>query len=135
MTTIMEGDVTSDTDILPVVCWHGINDDARSCDMIFATLNSSTETLSIQVRHNHHHHYHDSDHQVGDTLEADKYNSIFMGMMDQVSIIIIIIMTVTDFHNHESILPRFITAVMSSGRMPGCGLVITPWVCPRAGCC
>ena len=23
--------------------------------------------------------------QVGDTLEADKYNSIFMGMMDQVS--------------------------------------------------
>ena len=23
--------------------------------------------------------------QVGDTLEADKYNSIFMGMMDQVT--------------------------------------------------
>ena len=75
--------VTSDNrDGLPVVCWHGVNDDARSCDMIFSTLNSSRETLSIQV---------------GDTLEADKYNSIFMGMLDQVTrekcIIIIIIMT------------------------------------------
>ena len=38
--------------------------------MIFAALNSSTETLSIQV---------------GDSLEADKYNSIFMGMLDQVT--------------------------------------------------
>ena len=57
-------------DSLPVVCWHGVNDDARSCDMIFAALNSSTETLSIQV---------------GDSLEADKYNSIFMGMLDQVT--------------------------------------------------
>ena len=38
--------------------------------MIFAALNSSTETLSIQV---------------GDSLEADKYNSIFLGMLDQVT--------------------------------------------------
>ena len=83
VTTSMGEDVTSDA--LPVVCWHGINDDARSCDMIFASLNSSTETLSIQVRHNHHNNNRGSDPQVGDTLEADKYNSIFMGMMDQVT--------------------------------------------------
>ena len=62
--------VTNSDNSLPVVCWHGINDNARSCDMIFAALNSSTETLSIQV---------------GDSLEADKYNSIFMGMLDQVT--------------------------------------------------
>ena len=66
--TLLNEEAISDN--LPVVCWHGINDNARSCDMIFAALNSSTETLSIQV---------------GDSLEADKYNSIFMGMIDQVT--------------------------------------------------
>ena len=66
--TLLNEEATSDS--LPVVCWHGVNDNARSCDMIFAALNSSTETLSIQV---------------GDSLEADKYNSIFMGMLDQVT--------------------------------------------------
>ena len=63
VTTSMGEDVTSDA--LPVVCWHGINDDSRSCDMIFASLNS-TETLSIQVRHNHHNNNRDSDpHHTG----------------------------------------------------------------------
>ena len=69
--TLLNEEAVTISDILPVVCWHGINDDARSCDMIFAALNSSTETLSIQV---------------GDSLEADKYNSIFMGMIDQVTL-------------------------------------------------
>ena len=44
-------------------------------------------------------------------------------------------MTVTDFYNHQSLLPRFITLVTSSGRTPGCGLVITVWASHRAGCC
>ena len=54
---------------VPVVCWHGVNDDAKSCDMIFRTLPEDVYTLSIQI---------------GDSLEADKYNSVFMEMMEQV---------------------------------------------------
>ena len=55
---------------LPLVCWHGVNDDATSCDQVFQTLSNDTYTLSIQI---------------GDSLEADKYNSVFMGMMEQVN--------------------------------------------------
>ena len=54
---------------LPLVCWHGVNDDAQSCDQVFQTLPNDTYTLSIQI---------------GDSLEADKYNSVFLGMMEQV---------------------------------------------------
>ena len=46
-----------------------VNDNAASCDEVFATLPNETYTLAIQL---------------GDTLEADKYNSVFMGMMEQV---------------------------------------------------
>ena len=69
--TLSNEEAVTTSDSLPVVCWHGINDDARSCNMIFTALNSSIETLSIQV---------------GDSLEADKYNSIFMGMLNQVTL-------------------------------------------------
>ena len=54
---------------IPVVCWHGINDNSESCKTVFSTLPNGTYTLSIQI---------------GDTLEADQYNSVFMDMMDQV---------------------------------------------------
>jgi len=54
---------------IPVVCWHGVNDDAKSCDMIFRTLSEDVYTLSIQI---------------GESLEVDKYNSVFMEMMEQV---------------------------------------------------
>ena len=53
----------------PVVCWHGINDNSESCKTVFSTLPNGTYTLSIQI---------------GVTLEADQYNSVFMDMMDQV---------------------------------------------------
>ena len=46
-----------------------VNDNAASCDQVFATLPNETYSLAIQL---------------GDTLEADKYNSVFMGMMEQV---------------------------------------------------
>ena len=87
--TTMAVKVDNYVDKLPVVCWHGINDDARSCDMIFATLNN-TQTLSIQI---------------GDTLEADKYNSVFMAMIDQV--------TKKITRLSVTVISRFITAVNS----------------------
>ena len=57
----------------PVVCWHGINDNSESCKTVFSTLPNGTYTLSIQI---------------GVTLEADQYNSVFMDMMDQVHLFI-----------------------------------------------
>ena len=62
------------TVIVIVLCsWNRmsthVNDNAASCDQVFATLPNETYTLAIQL---------------GDTLEADKYNSVFMGMMEQV---------------------------------------------------
>ena len=50
-----------------------VNDNAASCDQVFASLPNETYTLAIQL---------------GDTLEADKYNSVFMGMMEQVAVAI-----------------------------------------------
>ena len=55
---------------LPVVCWHGVNDDSQSCDQVFQTLPNDTYTLSVQI---------------GDSLEEDKYNSVFMDMISQVT--------------------------------------------------
>ena len=62
------------TVIVIVLCsWNRmsthVNDNAASCDQVFATLPNETYTLAIQL---------------GNTLEADKYNSVFMGMMEQV---------------------------------------------------
>ena len=57
-------------DKTPVVCWHGVNDDAESCSGLLSTLPSDVYTVSIQL---------------GLTLEQDKYNSVFLGMMDQVA--------------------------------------------------
>ena len=107
--TTMAVKVDNYVDKLPVVCWHGINDDARSCDMIFATLNN-TQTLSIQI---------------GDTLEADKYNSVFMAMIDQV--------TEKITRLSVTVISRFITAVNSLELIPVSGLVTTQWACHRAG--
>ena len=59
----------ADNDSLPVVCWHGVNDNSDSCNMVFNTLPDDIITVSIQI---------------GDSLESDKYNSVFMGMMEQV---------------------------------------------------
>ena len=55
----------------PVVCWHGFNDDSDSCAGLLSTLPEDVYTLSIRL---------------GDTLEADKYNSVFRGMMEQVDL-------------------------------------------------
>ena len=56
-------------DKTPVVCWHGVNDDADSCSGLLSTLPSDVYTVSVQL---------------GQSLEQDKYNSVFLGMMDQV---------------------------------------------------
>ena len=53
----------------PVVCWHGFNDDSDSCAGILSTLPADVYTLSIRL---------------GETLEEDKYNSVFQGIMEQV---------------------------------------------------
>ena len=53
-----------------MVCWHGVNDDSQSCDQVFLTLPNDTYTLSVQI---------------GDSLEEDKYNSVFMDMISQVT--------------------------------------------------
>ena len=56
-------------DKTPVVCWHGVNDDADSCSGLLSTLPSDVYTVSVQL---------------GQSLEQDKYSSVFLGMMDQV---------------------------------------------------
>ena len=53
----------------PVVCWHGFNDDSDSCAGILSTIPGDVYTLSIRL---------------GESLEEDKYNSVFRGMMEQV---------------------------------------------------
>ena len=53
----------------PVVCWHGVNDDADSCAGLLSTLPTDVYTVSIRL---------------GQSLEQDKYNSVFLGMMEQV---------------------------------------------------
>ena len=53
----------------PVVCWHGVNDDSDSCAGLLSTIPGDVYTLSIRL---------------GQTLEEDKYNSVFRGMMEQV---------------------------------------------------
>ena len=58
-----------DNDSWPVVCWHGVNDNSDSCNTVFNTLPDDIITVSVQI---------------GDTLESDKYNSVFMNMMEQV---------------------------------------------------
>ena len=54
---------------LSVVCWHGFNDDSESCNGILSTIPGDVYTLSIRL---------------GESLEEDKYNSVFRGMMEQV---------------------------------------------------
>ena len=53
----------------PVVCWHGFNDDSDSCAGLLSTLPEDVYTVSIRL---------------GDSLEADRYDSVFSGMMEQV---------------------------------------------------
>ena len=53
----------------PVVCWHGFNDDSDSCAGLLSTIPGDVYTLSIRL---------------GESLEEDKYNSVFRGMMEQV---------------------------------------------------
>ena len=53
----------------PVVCWHGFNDDSESCQGILSTIPGDVYTLSIRL---------------GESLEEDKYKSVFRGMMEQV---------------------------------------------------
>jgi len=68
--TIITNNTTS---TLPLVTWHGFNDDADSCTGLIDTVVGVVPGLYVR------------NVMVGDTMEEDKFNSVFMQMNEQVS--------------------------------------------------